>query len=68
MAASLLPAVYPFPSSLMAKGETILGMAVSPSNSNVLLFTPFSVFVFHASRAKWTVAQSLFSVLLLGFQ
>ena len=67
MASSLLPSIYPFPSSLMAKGETILGMAVSPSNANVLLFTPFSVFVFHANRCRWTVAQSLFSVLLLEF-
>lgn len=42
-------------------------MAVSPSNTNVLLFTPFSVFVFYSSRAKWVSAPSLFPVRFLSF-
>ena len=62
-ASTLLPSLYTFPPSLLTSNEAILGMAVSPSNLNVLLFTASSVFVFYSNRAKWVTAPSLFSVL-----
>lgn len=63
-ALSILPSIYPLPASFIALNEVILGIEISPSGRNALLFTSSSICIFMASRGKWITAIQFISVLI----
>ena len=59
---SILPSIYPLPASFIALNEVILGIEISPSGRNALLFTSSSICIFMTSRGKWITAIQFISV------